>query len=261
MSSRTLLCGLIALAAATPIVAQSTPEPELGNQLVNLPTHLVLQPSTLQLLFTHRFTETVSAGGPGNLYGFDSGADIGIGLALGLGHGLEVGLYRSSFFKEYETAFKWAMVRQGDSFPLGLALRLGADYRAASGVIDRWSGIAQFVVARRFGRALDLFAVPMYASDTPTLRHAGNVGFGASIHLPHAWDVALEGIPGNHDTPGSTTAWAVGLTKRVRGHAFVIYFGDSRATTTDLITGSDIPGGFKSGDVRLGFNLIRRFPE
>jgi hypothetical protein len=53
----------------------------------------------------------------------------------------------------------------------------------------------------------------------------------------------------------------VGAVKRVRGHAFLIYFGNSRATTTDLLAGSDIPGGFKSGDVRLGFNLVRRFPE
>jgi hypothetical protein len=53
----------------------------------------------------------------------------------------------------------------------------------------------------------------------------------------------------------------VGFNKRIRGHAFLIYVGNSRATITDLIAGSDIPGGFKSGDVRLGFNLIRRFPE
>ncbi|HVN76701.1 MAG TPA: DUF5777 family beta-barrel protein [Thermoanaerobaculaceae bacterium] len=261
MPMKALRCSLIAIAAASAAVAQNVPEPELGNLLVNLPTHLALAPSTLQVLFTHRFTATTSAAGPGDLYGLDSGADVGLGLAMGFGHGLEASVYRSSFFKEYESAIKWTALRQGEAFPLGVAIRLGADYRAATGVTDRWAGFAQLVVARRLGSALDLFAVPMFATDTPTLRHAGNVGLGASVHLGHAWDVALEGIPANRDVPGSTLAWAVGLTKRVRGHAFVIYFGDSRATTTDLIAGSDIPGGFKTGDVRLGFNLIRRFPE
>ena len=41
----------------------------------------------------------------------------------------------------------------------------------------------------------------------------------------------------------------------------MIYPGNSRATATDPIAGLDIPGGFKGSDVRLGFNLLRRFPE
>ncbi len=261
MRSNALACTVLALATAAPALAQVVPEPELGDQLVNLPTHLALAPSTLEVLFTHRFTESVDAAGAGNLYGLDSGADVGIGLAMGFRHGLEASVYRSSFFKEYEAALKWTALRQGAAFPLGVAIRVGADYRAASGVTDRWAGLAELVLSRRLGSALDVFAVPMFVSDTPTLRDARNVGLGASIHLGLAWDVALEAIPANRDAQDAALAWAVGLTKRVRGHAFVIYLGDSRATTTDLIAGSDIPGGFKRGDVRLGFNLIRRFPE
>ncbi len=261
MRSGALVCTVVALAVALPASAQVVLEPELTDLLVNLPTHLTLSPSTLAVLFTHRFTEPVDAAGPGNLYGLDSGADVGLGLALGFGHGLETSLYRSSLFKEYETALKWTALLQGERFPLGVALRIGTDYRAATGETDRWAGFAQVVLARRLGHALDIFAVPMFVSDTPTLRNAVNVGLGASLHLPHAWDVALEAVPANRDAPGATLAWAVGLTKRVTGHAFVIYLGNSRATTVDLIAGSDIPGGFRLGDVRLGFNLIRRFPE
>ena len=256
---RWLAVFLLFLASA--VSAQVTPEPELGDRLINLPTHLSLSADTLQVIFTHRFSQDVSDAGSGNLYGLDSAADIGIGLSMGFGHGLEAELYRSSFLKEYEGALKWTLVRQGEVFPLGLALRVGSDYRSATGVTDRWSGFAQAVVAWRAASWLDLFAVPTYSADTPTLRHAKNVGLGASLHLPHAWDISAEAIPANRDAKDSKTAWAVGFNKRIRGHAFLIYFGDSRATTTDLMAGSDIPGGFKSGDVRLGFNLIRRFPE
>jgi hypothetical protein len=53
----------------------------------------------------------------------------------------------------------------------------------------------------------------------------------------------------------------MGIAKRLPGHAFMLYAGNSRATVTDLMVGSDLPGGFKRSDVRLGFNLLRRFPE
>jgi Membrane bound beta barrel domain (DUF5777) len=261
MTRKLLVTALISLVSSTLAMAQVVREPELGIRLIDLPTHLVLPFGTLQVLFTHRFTEAATTGTSGDLYGLDSAADIGIGLALGLGHGLDAEVYRSTLFKQIETAVKWTALRQGSSFPLGVGLRLGSEFRVISGVKDRWAGFAQMVIARRLGSRLDLFAVPMYASDTPTLRNAVNVGLGASVHLPHAWDISLEGVPGNGDVPGSTTAWAVGLVKRIPGHSFLIYLGNSRATTADLIAGSDLPGGFKAGDVRLGFNLVRRFPE
>lgn len=261
MVRKILLAALISFASPLVMLAQNIPEPELGTRLVNLPTHLGLPYGTLQVLFTHRFGETVATGGSGDLYGLDSAADIGIGLGMGFGHGLDAEVYRSSFFKQIEAAVKWTAFRQGGSFPLGIAVRVGSDYRAISGVTDRWAGFAQVVLARRIGHWLDLFAVPTYVSDTPTLRNAGNVGFGASVHLPHTWDISAEVIPANREVPGATVAWSVGFTKRIPGHSFLIYLGNSRATTTDLIAGSDIPGGFKRGDVRLGFNLIRRFPE
>ena len=260
VQANALLAALAALSLAAPVAAQIVREPELDDRLINLPTQLVLSPGTLQVIFTHRFQEAAS-GAAGDLFGLDSGADIGLGLGVGLGYGLEAELYRSSLFKEVETSLKWTALRQGAAFPLGVALRVGSEYRAASGITDRWAGFGQLVIARRFGRAFDLFAVPIFVSDTPTLRNARNVGFGASLHLPRSWDVSAEGIPANRDATNSAPAWAMGLTKRLRGHTFLLYFGNSRATTTDLIAGSDLPGGFKAGDLRLGFNLIRRFPE
>ena len=261
MTRKLLAAALIALSWPLLAAAQNLPEPELGDQLINLPTHLSLPPATLQVIFTHRFGE-VASGASGDLFGLDSAADIGIGLGMGFGHGIEAELYRSSLFKQYETSVKWTAARQGGSSPLGLAIRAGSEFRAVSGLTDRWAGFVQVVLSRRVAGTLDLFLVPMYATDTPTLRNAKNVGFGASLHLVHAWDLSAEVIPVNHDTTTDASfAWAAAITKRVRGHAFLFYFGNSRATTADLMTASDLPGGFKRGDLRLGFNLIRRFPE
>jgi hypothetical protein len=261
MRAKTLLLVLLGVTVAAVAPSQVLLQPELYDRLINYPSHLVLPPSTLEVLFTHRFSQTVSDGGAGELWGLDSAADIGIGLGMGFGHGLEAQLYRSSFQKQYELSGKWTALRQGSASPLGLALRVGTDYRAATGVEERWSYFGQAVLARRAASWVDLFLVPTYVTDTPTLTNAFNVGLAASFHLPGVWDIVAEATPANRDVEGSAVAWSLGLNIRVKGHDFLIYFGNSRATVTDLIAGSDIPGGFKSSDVRLGFNLIRRFPE
>jgi hypothetical protein len=253
-----ILAVLIGLGASAPALAQVG---TIGGRLINLPTNLTLGPSTFQVLFTHRFTQTVDEAGGKDLFGFDSAADIGLGVALGLGRSTDVELVRSSFYKEWEAACRWTLARQSDAMPVGVGLRVGADYRGASGLTDRWSGFMQLVATRRFAGTLDVFLVPMFASDTPTLRNAFNVGVGASYHLPKNWDVEAEIVPENGDARDGQLAWAVAINKRLAGHAFLIYLGNSRATTVDMMVGSDFSGGFRSGDVRIGFNLLRRFPE
>lgn len=256
----------VGLLAATLVAALWSPHSLAGQQLtgsriINLPNHLTVGPSTLELLFTHRFSQTVEDAGGTDLFGLDSAADIGLGLALGLGQQFQVELYRSSFLKQLEAAAKFTLVEQGDAWPVGVAVRGGADYRGAKGVEDRWSGFVQGIVGKSFGDTLDVWLVPMFASDTPTLTDAANVGLAGVVHLPRRWDFAAEVVPANRDAPDSEVAWSLGLVKRVPGHEFLVYVGNSRATTADLLVGSDLPGGFEPGDVRLGFNLVRRFPE
>ena len=260
---RTLVTSCLLGVLAATASAQSQPPRSLppGDRLINLPTHATVGASTLQVLFTHRFSQTVDGAGGYDLFGLDSAANIGIGLALGLGRDLEVELYRASFLKEYEAAAKWTLARQGAAFPIGLAVRAGADYRGAKGIDERWSAIAQLVIARRVGETVEVFVIPSYASDTPSLTNAANVALAALWQLPQRWHLAFEVVPENRDAADGEVAWAVGLAKRLPGHEFLFYLGNSPATTTSLIVGSDLPGGFGASDVRLGFNIVRRFPE
>jgi hypothetical protein len=253
----------LALAVLAPLVANGQEARPIwsGNRVINQPTNLPVGPGTLQVVFTHRFLETVSDAGGYDLLGFDSAASIGIGLDYGLGRDLDVSLLRGSFLKEMEASAKWTLTRQGEAFPLGCAVRAGADYRGAKGIDDRWSGFAQLVLARRFGERLDVFLLPSYASDTPTLKNATNLAVAASWYLPKQWHLSAEVVPENRDAAGGAVAWAFGIAKRLPGHEFLIYVGNAPATTTDLMVGSDMPGGFRAGDARIGFNLLRRFPE
>lgn len=258
---------ILALSVAAVLVfagslgAQVLPQPEIGSRLIDLPSHRTVGYGVIEAAFIHRFSQTVDDGGGKNLWGLDSAADVGLGLAFGFSPRMQVELYRSSFLKEWEGAFKWTLARQGGDVPLGLAVRLGGAYRSADGIDDRWTGFVQAVLARRVGDRLDLFLVPGWVSDTPTLTDAANVGAAAALHLPKRWDLMLEVMPPNGDAEGAEVSWSIGFNKRIRGHSFLIYLGNSRATTTDLLYGTDIPGGYGAGDVRLGFNIVRRFPE
>src|SRR3972149_9117166 len=131
MIARAGWLAVLCLAWAAMAPSQVIPEPELGDGLINFPTHLVLSRGTLQVLFTHRFSQSVSDGGAGNLWGLDSAADVGIGLGMGFGHGLEAQVYRSSLLQQYELSGKWAPVRQGSAAPVGLAGRGGTHCPAA----------------------------------------------------------------------------------------------------------------------------------
>lgn len=253
-----LALGFLLIARVVAGQAQTAGHP-LDSRLLNLPTLATVGPSTLEVIFTHRFAQTVDDGGGEELFGLDSPADVGFGVALGLGSSAQVELYRSSFRKEVELAGKLVLLPFSNSRPWGLAVRAGADYRGGFALSPRWSGFAQAVVAVRPNAHWELALVPTFVTDTPTLKNAGNVGLQAVLHLPRRWRLEAEVVPPNPQS--STTAWALGLTKEVGGHSFTVYLGNARATTTDLWVGSDFPGRMRGKDARLGFNLVRRLPE
>jgi hypothetical protein len=228
-------------------------------RLLNLPSAALVGPMTLEVLFTHRFSQPVDAAGGENLFGLDGPADVGIGLALGLGRLWQMELYRSSYLKTVELAGKVGLPRQ--TLGATVAVRGGGVYRLRPVGGSRWAGFLQAAASWKTGRALEVLVVPTWVSDTPTLRRAANVGFGVVWHGPKRWRVLLELVPENPRARRAAAAWALGVSKGVPGHSFVIYLGNSRATTSDLWPGSDFPGGLRLRDARLGFNLVRRFPE
>jgi len=96
-------------------------------RLLNLPSAALVGPMTLEVLFTHRFSQPVDAAGGENLFGLDGPADVGIGLALGLGRFRQMELYRSSYLKTVELAGKVGLPRQ--TLGATVAVRGGGVYR------------------------------------------------------------------------------------------------------------------------------------
>ena len=236
----------------------------VGSRLIDLATPFTIGQRRLELLVTHRFNQPVNQGSSAhNLWGLDSGADVGIGFTYGLLRRLDVSVYRSQFQEDFELAAKLQVLDQSPRIPLSAAVRAGADLLGRRGVQDPHRPFAQILLGSRLAAGWNVFASPSWVQATPLLRDAWNVPVGLTVPLPGKWLLDGEVIAANRalrDQPGAShLAWHAAFAKRVGWHLFQIVLGNSRATTVDQIVGGDFAGGFTTHDVRLGFNLIRYF--
>jgi hypothetical protein len=231
----------------------------LGTRLVNGSTPYPVGDRKIELLFTHRFQESVQNGNSHDLWGLDSGSDVGIGIGVGLTRRLDLSLYRASFQEDFEIAGKLLIFEQAPRVPVTVAVRAGADLLRRPGVQAPGRPFFQLLLARQIVPGVNILLSPSWIRDTPQLRNAFNVPLGFSFPLPRDYLVEVEAIPRNHSLDASRTAWHTALSKQVGGHIFEIVLGNSRATTVDQMLGGDSAAGFQTRDVRLGFNLVRYF--
>lgn len=251
----------VLLVLSAPLAAQEEPAERdpLGTRLVNVATPFPVQAKTLEVIFLHRFHLPVQDGSSSDLWGLDSGADVGLGLAWGFNSRLDVALLRSSFQEDFELAGKLLALEQSRRIPATVAIRAGVDRLEREGIEDATRPFAQILLSRRFGNGFNLLLSPSWVRDTPRLRNAFNVPVGLTFAMGNGRVLELEVIPENRDLAGSETAWHLALSQEVGGHIFEVILGNSRAFTVDQYLGGDSAAGFEAGDVRLGFNIVRTF--
>jgi hypothetical protein len=233
----------------------------LGSILINGATPYTVGAREIELLFTHRFQQPANDGGNShNLWGLDSGSDVGLGVAWGATSRLDLSLYRASFQEDFELAGKFLVFEQAPRLPFTLAVRAGADLLRRPGVEDPHRPFAQVLLARKLVPGVNLLVSPSWVRDTPGLRNAFNVPLGLTVPLPGDGNlIEIEYIHAARDLKDSQDAWHVAFSKSLGGHIFEIVLGNSRATTVDQMLGGDSAAGFRRRDVRLGFNIVRDF--
>ena len=232
----------------------------LETQIANVcPSANALGKNVLMFRVTHRFVESLNHSTGHDGWSLDSGANVGLGFTYGLTSNLEAGVYRTSYFDDYEGHLKFRWFAQAEAFPLSISTKIGGNYLSERGVQGKKSGgFAQLILQRRFGPFV-FVAAPTYETNTTSFEKVSNVIAGFQWDLPEGFSVGGEVVPRNRDNPKSTNAWAFTIVKRVPGHSFAIVLGNSRATTVDMAVASDFPEGFRSDDIRIGFNITRRW--
>lgn len=287
MISRRLAFGgwrlVLMLAAALPLFGQEA-DPyrpiravPVGDQLLTLPSSQMAARGTWEVKFTHRFNQSLSEGSFSDqlhsLFGLDTNADVTFGLSYALRRDLQLSIARSNTNDTIEAAAKFIVFQQAPRMPVSLALRGGTDLRTEKDLGDRTSFFAQAIVSRQFGRKVEVTILPTFVTDAgravtedgsgALFEHAFNVPVGVAWFIRSPLAVVAEVIPPNGDLPDAMNgdfAWALGIKRAIGGHWFEILLTNSQATMVDqYVTGTFQGTGLDAGDIKLGFNIERRF--
>ncbi len=258
---------LVAFFCGAPLAGQEPPAPARppeGSLIINFPSAEVNRAGTLQLLFTHRFSDPVQGSSIRSLYTFDSGADVGIGLSYTPLENLEIALLRSRTLQDYELSAKYRFLSSPEN-PVGLALRVGGNGRTEVNLTDRTGFFAQAIAAVTLFSRVRVAVLPTYVSKAagqpfvlvrPIRKDVFNVPAALSVAVTRSINVQGEVVPRRADSPG--VGWIVAIEKTVLRHRFAFTAGNLRTTTVDQYIAPDF-GDLMPKNIYLGFNLVRQW--
>ena len=212
---------------------------------------------------THRFTRPLGDGDFGDLvddlFGLDSGAQIGLEYRFGLMRGTQVGLHRTSdrtieFFAQHEVK------GQGDAFPFSLDALATID--GTNNFRDSYSPALGAVVSRTIGEHAALYLHPIWVNNanlepSELVDHNDStlLGLGARIRIRPTVYLTFEGAPRvAGDSPGSAQL-SFGLEKRAGGHMFQLTFSNGFGTTMGQVA----RGAANTDDRYIGISISRKF--
>jgi hypothetical protein len=230
--------------------------------LISLPTSLRLPQFKSAFRVTHRFARplTSDVGGlAGDLFGLDSGAQIGLEYRFGIVPNGEIGIHRTSD-KTIEFFGQYGVVRQKASLPLDISAWVSVD--GTNNFRDRYAPAFGAILSRRFGARAALYVEPTWvhhsnvqASSSAEANDTFMVGLGARLRVRPTVSVVAESAPRISGFRPGVNHGSLAIEKRAGGHVFQLNVSDSFATTMGQIA----RGGSSSDNWYLGFNISRKF--
>lgn len=229
--------------------------------IISLPSGLPLGLHKSAFRVTHRFLRPLGQGDfgdlAGDLFGLDSGAQIGLEYRFGIVPHGQIGINRTSdrtieFFGEYE------LLRRSATVPFSVSAWLSAD--GTNNFKDEHSPSIGAIVGLVAGRRASLYIEPIYVHHANVFAAPGDdsaflLGVGGRLRVRPTLYVVGEAAPRVAGFDGGVMHGSVAIEKRVGGHEFQLNFSDSFATTMGQIA----RGGPQSKDWFLGFNISRKF--
>jgi hypothetical protein len=240
---------------------------------INLPTTLRLPAHKLSFRITHRFARPLGDGDFGDLaadlFGFDSGAQVGLELRFGLFEKTQLGVYRTSD-RTIQLFAQQELMRQGPR-PIGLAAF--ASFEGIDNLkVERSPGLA-LVASRTFGERAVVYAIPGWVGNTNLVDEEGHddntfiLGLAGRFRLSEVYAVAGEIVPRIAGHRHQETQANFAFERRAGGHNFQINFGNALGSTLAQVArgGGAIQhehgehGGEEGRQWYIGFNLSRKF--
>jgi hypothetical protein len=230
--------------------------------LAAMPTTLRLPRFKSSFRVTHRFGRPLGAGDfgdlAGDLFGLDSGAQIGLEYRFGVMRGLQGGIRRTSD-KTIEFFSQYSLMQQGGS-PVGLGVIASID--GTNNFRDSYSPALGVAISRTLGSFGAVHVDPVWVNNSnpaPDELVDENdtflVGIGARLRVRPTLYLIVEGIPRVSGYDPGVTQTTVGLEKRAGGHSFQFNVSNAFGTTMGQVA----RGGFSNDDWYLGFSISRKF--
>ena len=260
------------VAAPTRAAAQDAPAPTVSDRAVN-PAQpdftLVALPTTLRVprfgssfRVTHRFTRALGSGTFSNLasdlFGLDSGAQVGLEYRFGIVAGTQVGVHRTSD-RTVQFLVQHQLFRQDERWPVGIDVVGSAE--GTNNFRDTYSPAVGAVISRTLGRAGALYAHPIWIHNTNPLpsdvvqeNDTFLLGFGARLRVRPSVYLVGEAAPRVGHSPGVEYV-SFAIERRAGGHSFQLNFSNGFGTTLGQLA----QGGISDENWYIGFNISRKF--
>ena len=228
--------------------------------LLTLPTTLRLPRHKMAFRVTHRFGRALGQGDIGDLaadlFGLDSGAQIGLEFRYGLVRGGQIGIYRTSdrtiqFFGQYELLSQ-------KTFPLSIDIVANVD--GTNNFQDSYSPGLSAVVSREVGERAAFYLQPAWINNSnpePTELVDDNdtilIGVGGRVNVHGRTYLVFEAAPRVGGFKPDETHVSFGIEQQAGGHVFQLNFSNGIGTTLAQVARGGVD------DWYLGFAISRKF--
>jgi hypothetical protein len=229
----------------------------------SLPTTLRLPRHKFGFMVTHRFTRSLGRGDLGDLasdlFGFDTGAQIGLELRYGLFSGTQVGVYRTSDRTIQLFGQQSLMQQKSDGHPLGIDLLVTLE--GLNNLQGNKSGAFALLVSRKVAGRLAAYFEPIFVTNSNVVDLPGTdnntamIGLGARLRVLPKMYLVGEITPRVAGYKPGVNQMSFGVEGRAGGHQFQINFSNGLGTTLGQIA----RGGIDNHSWFIGFNISRKF--
>jgi hypothetical protein len=229
-------------------------------RVVNLPTTLRLPLHGGNFTLTHRFNGDLTEGSfkdqLANLFGMDSGANMGLEFRYAVMRHVEAVFFRTNVSRAIQFTGKFDWWRQRGSLPVSISPIVAVE--GQGNFSENFSTTLGATVSRNVRDKVAVYAVPLLvansAAESGEYRNTFVLGIGGRARLrPKLYAVGEVSPRLGGYAPGQVE-YAFGIETRVGGHVFQLNFANAQGTTF-----GQVARGGNPNSLYLGFNLSRKF--